>query len=450
MGLFGKKKEPAIEPDYLGMPGIGAVTDTTFEPQKDYPLSVSFTPGFQEMVSLDPLSITPSALYRNQPAVRICVNFLASNAAHVNLKTYRRGDNDAREPAPESGLARSIQRPNPRMDRFQLISSLVSDFALYENAFWLKQAGRLYRIPPAYVTVKGGNILTGPGWYEVNTNGDPVRFEPEEIVHFCGYDPQDTRYGQTRLQSLRLILREEAEASRFRAIFWKKGARMDMVLLRPKDAGAWKEAAYNRFREGWRLFSRGGALEGETAVLEDGMTPKEISFSPKEAEFIKGREWALDMVATGYGIPLAMLSRTATPTFASMKEFHKVLYVDVLGPIFAAAESTINAQLAPDYAEDLYVEFNIEEKLQGDFESTADAFRSHVQVPDFSVNESRRVQNLPPIGDPGDPTNPFNIPAQPVNYAYGPEPAAAPAPELQSLPVAASLDKELTQMLEER
>lgn len=429
LGLFNRKK-PTTELAPVEPIGAVAGVETTFEPQADYPLSVSFTPGLEQLIVEDSL-VEPSGLYRHQPAVRICVDYLAQNMAQLNLKSYKRVDEDQRESAADSRLAKSIQRPNPRETRFEMLYALVADWALYANAFWLKQPGdRLYRIPPQYVTIRGGNLLTGPGWFEVNTNGTPVRFEPEEIVHFCGYTPEDTRYGQSRLHALRQILREEAEASRFRAIFWRKGARMDMVLLRPKEAGNWKQPAFDRFMEGWRKFSRGGALEGETAILEDGMTPKEISFSPKEAEFVKGREWALDIVATAYGIPLAMLSRTNTATYASMREFHKVLYQDVLGPICAMIESTINTQLAPDYGDDLYVEFNIAEKLQGDFEQSADAFRSHVQVPDLSVNESRKRQNLPPIGDPDDPENPFNIPAQPTNYAYGPAPAA-PEPKLE-------------------
>jgi hypothetical protein len=83
-------------------------------------------------------------------------------------------------------------------------------------------------------------------------------------------------------------------------------------------------------------------------------------------------------------------------------------------------ESAINAQLVPEFNDDdLYVEFNIDEKLQGDFEQQAAAARNSVQVPWESVNGIRRKRNEPPIGDPNDPNNPYNQPARPTNYAYG-------------------------------
>jgi HK97 family phage portal protein len=427
------------QPDRHPSPSFGAnFGDRGFNPQTEYRISANFSPSLENAIHLDGESGVPDAVYRKQPAVRICVDFLALNIAHLNLKTYRRGANAEREPASDSPLAALIQRPNPRTTRFDLIRATVADFALYENAFWLKaregDARRLYRIPPYCVTVKGGNILTGPESYELNTNGTPQPFSPDQIIHFTGYHPTETRYGQSRLHALRMVLREEAEASRFRGKFWSKGARMDLVLKRPISAGKWSEEAFKRFREGWRQFSRGGSLEGDTAVLEDDMDVKEVSFSPKDAEFIAGREWALDVVATAYQIPLAMLSRTKSPTYASMKEFHKVLYVDVLGPWNAMIESTLAAQLVPEFDDpDLYVEFNIDEKLQGDFESQAQAARQSVQVPWMSVDEMRAKRGEPPYGGV------YARPARPKNYLYGDEePETEPAAALQVVENAAT------------
>lgn len=151
------------------------------------------------------------------------------------------------------------------------------------------------------------------------------------------------------------------------------------------------------------------------------------SFSPREAEFVAGREFSLDTVATAYQIPLALLSRKNTATFASMREFHKMLYVDVLGPWNALIERTIWLQLIPEFNDpDLYVEFNIDEKLQGDFETQAQALRQAVQVPFMSVNDARALRNLKRIDDPK-----FDQPATPANYNYGGAPVAQAAPGLR-------------------
>lgn len=399
--------------------------------------NVTVSESLETALRLEGTIVNPDLVYKTQPAVYICVNFLGQNVGHTKLKTYRAMGDNEHTPAPDSELARLLKRPNPRMTGFDLIHALVCDWALWDDAYWLKaragDARRLYRLPPAFVTAVGGDILTGPSGYNVNTGQtSPKTFSPEEIVHFHGYNSRDTRSGQSRLAPLRMVLREESEASKFRGKFWEKGAQFDGILKRPVDAPVWDDDQIKRFREGWRKYRNSGALAGETAVLEDGMDYGQASFSPKDAEFILGREWALDVVATAYHIPLSVLSRKQTSTFASAKEFRKALYVDTLGPINAMIESAVNLYLVPEFDDpDLFVEFNIAEKLQGDFESSADAWRSAVQVPWETVNGARLKNNEPPIGDPNDPDNPFNIPAMPANYSYGgtqEAPTPAPAP----------------------
>jgi HK97 family phage portal protein len=416
--------------------------------------NVMVSPSLETALRLDGTFVNPDRIYRTQPAVRICVDFLAYGIAHTALKTYRRVSDSERESASDSQLGQLLLRPNPRMSAFELILALVSDWALWDDAYWLKarsgSALALYRLPPAFVVPTGGDILTGPSSYTVNTgSASPQVFPADEVVHFHGYNPRDTRLGQSKLQALAMVLREETEASRWRAKFWEKSARKEGLLKRPSSAPEWDQAEKDRFREGWRLFQRHGSLEGETPILEDDMDYVEAAFSPKDSEFIAGREWALDTVATAYNIPLSALSRKQTPTFASAKEFRKSVYVDTYGPIDAMIESTIAMQLVPEFDDpDLYCEFNIAEKLQGDFESSADAFRGAVQVPWMSVNGARIKNNEAPIGDPNDPNNPFNIPATPANYGYT-SPDSLPAPPALVVPAAGNGHKEIVSLLED-
>lgn len=396
-----------------------------------------FTPGAVEFVRLFGESASLSALYRRQWAVRTCVNYLALNIAHLNLKVYRKVSESERESAQDSPLATLLQRPNPRTSRFDMIRGTVSDLAIYDNAYWMKRfignARELYRLPPSFVAVQGGNILTGPSKYvvDVGNGGRAVELKPDEVVHFRGYNADDTRVGSSPLEALRSILAEEVAASKHREGFWKNAARREGVIERPVEAPPLDDDGLKRLGESFASRTAGAENAGKTPILEEGSHWNPDSFSPKDSEFIAGRQFALDTVATEYGIPLALLSRSSTPTFASLKEFHKALYVDVLGPWNAMIEGALWLQLLPDFDDpDLYVEFNIEEKLQGDFESTADAMRSHVQVPDMSVNEARKIRNLPPLDDPA-----FDEPARPSNYTYsGQEPTPA---ALTGLPAAA-------------
>lgn len=387
---------------------------------------VSYSPEIRDLLGLDGATRPPATLYDTQHAVRICVDFLARNGAQCALRGYTFGSEDTRSRSripDDHPFARLIREPNPTTTWYQLDYGVRADRILYDNAFvWKASKGdarRLYRIPPAYITPKGGNIVTGPDRYELTTvSGPPKVLEPEEVIHFHGYDPVDPRVGASVLRALRNILREEVEASRQRSKFWERGARFGGFIERPKDA-SWSDTAFNRFNTGLMEWMRGGAREQTWMVLEDGMKPNPIGFSPQDAQFMEGREFALEMVATAMHIPLALLSRTDSQAFASVKEFHKILYMDTLGPWNADLEATWNRYLVSDFDDVDFAEYWIDEKLQGDFEQQAAAARQSVQVPWQSVNDMRRIRNMPPIGDPNDPANPYNLPARPGNYDYG-------------------------------
>jgi HK97 family phage portal protein len=381
---------------------------------------VEYTAAQNDLLFVDGTGQSYSTLYRTQYAVRTCVNFLALNIAPLNLKTYLKTSDGERLEVPGHPLAQLLQRPNPRTTRYEMIRGTVSDLAIYDNAYWLKvfegNQRELYRIPPSYVTPRGGSLLTGPRLYQINAGGGPRDFKPDRIVHFKGYDPSDPRQGVSPLEALRSIMNEEISASRHRTGFWKNAARHDGIIERPLEAPDWSTAAEQRFRVQWAQKQAGHGNAGKAAILADGMKWVPDSFSPREAEFMAGREFALDTVATQYQIPLAMLSRKGAATFASMKEFRKVMYVDTLGPWNAMMEGTIWLQLVPDFdtSGDLYTEFNIDEKLQGDFEAQAEALRQSVQVPWMTVNEARALRGFPRIDN-----SDFDEPAVPVNYLLG-------------------------------
>jgi len=70
---------------------------------------------------------------------------------------------------------------------------------------------------------------------------------------------------------------------------------------------------------------------GKTAVLEEGMTWKQASFSARDSEYLAGRKLTREECARAYHIPLPMVGILDHATFSNIKEQHKNLYQDCLG-----------------------------------------------------------------------------------------------------------------------
>lgn len=354
---------------------------------------------------------TYAAIWRSQPNVRTVVEFLARNIAQLGLPLFRRISDDDRQRLGrrDHGFVRTLRKPNPGTTRYRLINDTVHDLGIYFNAFWLKlrpPSGELgvIRLPADQMEVEG--TLLPSRYYWTAPTGRRRDFAPSEIVHFSGYDPLNALMGISPLETLRQVLAEEAAAGEYRQFFWENAARMEGVIERPATAPEWDAEQRGIFRTEWQEAMAGGANSGKTAVLEDGMTWKPIGFSMKASEYLGARKLTREECAAAYHIPLPMVGILDHATFSNIREQHKQLYQDSLGPWLVMLEEEIERQLLTDDAygepdEDLYVEFNIQEKLKGAFEEQADSIYKLVGGPVMTRNEGRARLNLGRMDDDG-------------------------------------------------
>lgn len=374
-------------------------------------MSLSWSSGSLQMY--DQYWYDYATLYRTQPNVRTCVDFLARNIAQLGLHVFRRVNETDRQRLRDHPLARLIAQPNPYTTRYRLIEALMGDLGVWFNAYWLKVRGgggqlALLRIPPALVSVAGGLVPTA---YEINLGSKTLKLAPDEIVHFRGFNAESSVLGLSPLETLRRVLAEEAASADYREHFWQNSARMNGIIMRPKDAGQWSLAARERFKREFEALYSGGENSGRTAILEEGMTWKETTFNAQESEYLAGRKLTREECARAYHIPLPMVGILDHATFSNIREQHKNLYQDALGPWLTMIEEEIELQLLREMedSDGVYCEFNIQEKLAGSFEEQVASLQSAVGVPWMTVNEARARMNLPSQKDGDGLATPLNM-----------------------------------------
>ncbi len=351
------------------------------------------------------------AIYRTQSNVRTVVDFLARNIAQLGLHVFRRVSDTDRVRLADHPLAALIGRPNPYTTRYRLIESLMIDLGIFFNAYWLKLQGDpigLLRIPPEVVTVFGDLVPTG---YEISFSGRVMKVEPGQMVHFRGHNPDSALFGLSPMETLRRILAEEHAMGDYREYYWRNAARMNGVIERPADAPEWSEAARERFKSEFEALYAGGTNSGKTAILEEGMSWKQTSFSARDSEYLEGRKLTREEVARAYHVPLPMVGILDHATFSNIEAQHKHLYQDCLGPWLKMIEEDMELQLLPDFEDSrgVYVEFNIAEKLAGSFEEQTKALQSSVGAPYMTRNEARARMNLPSLPDGDQLVTPLNV-----------------------------------------
>jgi len=376
------------------------------------------TASYGSLTLYNQLSYDYAELYRSQPNVRTCVDFLARNIAQLGLHVFRRVSETDRVRLRDHPLAELIALPLPaqfKVTRYRLIESLVGDLGVYFNAYWLKvRRGDdapvgLMRIPPEYVDVMGGLLPTG---YKVNLTSGPVQIGLEEMVHFRGYNAESAIVGLSPLETLRRVLAEEHAAGDYREYFWRNAARQAGVITRPATAPEWSPTARERFKNEFEQLYSGAENSGKTAILEEDMDWKPMTFNAQESEYLAGRKLTREECARAYHIPLPMVGILDHATFSNIKEQHKNLYQDALGPWLAMIEEDIALQLLPEFEDrtGVYCEFNIQEKLQGSFDEQTKALQSAVGRAWMTPDEARARMNMPSLGgDAAELGTPLNV-----------------------------------------
>ena len=344
-------------------------------------------------------------LYRSQPSVRMAVDLLARNVAQMGLHLYRRTSDNSRvrdrEAAPAQLLARP-HGPGGGCSAFHLLLETVLHFAIYGEAFWWKAGPdgartSLWVVNPRTLTpVTDGLSVTAYDWTLEHRR---ARTGAGNFVRFWWPDPEDSTRACPLLETLRQTIAEDQAAQRHRASVWRNGARWAGVIERPKAAGLWTDPQRQRFRTQLEQEFAGEVGAGRIVVLEDDMKFNKTTFSPAETQAYETRKENANEITRTYQIPLPMAGILDHATFSNIKEQHRNLYQDCLGPVMVQLEEGLQVQLLDEYGlfDTHYFEFNVNEKLKGSFEEQVGSLARAIDGPWMTPNEGRARLNLPAV-----------------------------------------------------
>lgn len=357
------------------------------------------------------LNYTAKELYQTQDNLQAVVNFLSNSIAQLPLKVYRRDGETERSRDRDSVAAKLLWRPNEDQTEFEFIRALAIEYFVFGNVYvWLlpdaesESRYQLRIVPSEWIIYSENGSVYSPNTIRIcNRNGGTAVDVPRtEFIQFKTYSAGNPGGFLSPVSALRQTLQEQVEAGKFRRELWKSSGRLNAQIIRPKDVAPWDDEARKRFatafRESW---GRGGSKAGSIPIMEDGMEIKPFSTSFKESEWSQSVKLSRESVAAAYGVNPSLIWHSDTQTYASSKDNARALYAECLGPVIQMLQQRINAFLLPMIGADdnLYVEFDLTEKLKGSFEELAGILQSATGRPWMMVDEARAQMNMPPLPD---------------------------------------------------
>ena len=359
----------------------------------------------------DPERMSPDDIYRTQPHLRTVVGFIATNVAQLGLHAFKR-EGEERSRVRDGEVSEWLRKPNSEQTMYEFVEQLVGELALYDAAYvWVFQGPDHMEskvIPTKWVTTTENafGMVKTFSFVDPTDDTNHAWIDPSEICRFVSWSPGSSSGGSSKVDTLRLIISEQAAAWKERAQVAKRKGRVGGFFSRPADApkDGWDNGARKRFMDMVHDFTGDhGARAGEDMLLEDGITYSRGSRTPQESQWADSVKLSLVTCAQVYHVNPTMVGVLDNANYSNVKEFNRSLYTDSLGPIIKQLEDRLNAFLMPMLGvdADVFVEFNVEAKLRGSFEERAAVISKATGGPWWTRNEARKLDNMPPV-DGGD------------------------------------------------
>lgn len=395
---------------------------------KSYPFASNTTTttgasaGYLELLTRNPSAVTYEAIVRSQPILYAAVMKRVKGIARNPLKVYQFGvDGESRTRVRAHPVAQLIRKPHPYGYEYRWKSVIGWDVNVHGEGLAVKVREQgpgstpveFWPVPWRYVSMiedQHGNILG----YNVLVNGTEYYLGREDVFHV-------QLQGGSPLAPLRRTLALEDAAQTYQGENMKNGIAPRTAFTTPNKIS---ENALPRLREDLMKLYAGTENSGNVGVFDNGLTPTKIGLSPVDLDLISQRKLSRDEVCAVYDMAPQLLG-LENGNYASTSEYRRALY-DSIATDLTMIEEAFNAYvIAPEPAWDgVFAEFDTNELLRPDPETRARMHMLTQQSSTTTVNERRRVENLPPIQDAAAdtvfmPQNMAPVGAQPLTPGGG-------------------------------
>lgn len=336
-------------------------------------------------------------------AVYSCVRILSETLAGLPLHVYKYNDSGGKEKNLRHPLYKLLHdEPNPEMTSFAFRETLMSHLLLWGNAYAqiIRNARgeviSLYPLMPNKMTVdrdSSGRLfyLYQRGSEDAPTLGKEhqVYLSPSDVLHIPGLG-FDGLVGYSPIAMAKNAVGLAIATEEYGAKFFANGASPGGVLEHP---GTIKDP--QKIKESWNAAYQGSGNAHRVAVLEEGMKYQPIGISPEQAQFLETRKFQINEIARIFRVPPHMLADLEKSSFSNIEQQSLEFVKYTLDPwVVRWEQSMCRALLMESEKPNVFIKFNVDGLLRGDYVSRMSGYATARQNGWMSANDIRELENL--------------------------------------------------------
>jgi HK97 family phage portal protein len=339
-------------------------------------------------------------------AVFAGVRLISESVGSIPLQPYRRREERGRDVAREHRLYRLLHdEPNPEQTSMEM-REMVQGFATMAGTGFIEierdgggHPKHLWPITPHRVTAfrdRAGKLF----WMVRTPNGGDRRVHADSMIPIRGFSRGGV-FGVDVIQLMRESIGLTLAAEEYGARFFGSGSTVSGVLEHPEKIS---KDAQERLRDSWQEIHSGLENAHRIAILEEGMTWKQIGANPQHAQMIETRKFQVAEVARILNLPPHLLRDLERATYSNV-EHQGIEFVTIsIRPWCVRWEQALKKYLLTEEEKrTMYIEHTLEGLLRGDLKSRNEAYAIGRQWGWYSANDVNELENRNPLpGKQGD------------------------------------------------
>ncbi|MFJ3259663.1 phage portal protein [Pseudomonas sp. NPDC086581] len=350
------------------------------------------------------IAVTPESALA-LPILQNCVTLLAETIGQLPLELYQRKQHGQREAATNHPLYDVLRyQPNGFQTPFEWLECSQMALGLRGNAYSFcerRSDGNVTAVWPLHtekVTVlKGGDLLP---YYRVGATSEPL---PMRMIHHVRWGSLNHYVGQSPIQLHAESVGLALAVRRYTSKTFANGTSVSGVIERPKEAPRISDqATIDRITGQWGEKYSGMDNTKKVALLQEGMQFRPISMTNVDADIINIIKASGSDIARIYKVPLPLVNDLEKANYNTLEQLLIQFVVFCALPwVKRHEQSMMRDFLLPKDRRNYFIEFNLSGLLRGDQQSRYQAYAVGRQWGWLSVNDIRRLENMPPV-DGGD------------------------------------------------
>lgn len=328
------------------------------------------------------------------PAVACAVNFLGGTMAGLPLKVYKKTKTGRDEV--KGGLANLLHRAvNPGCSSYEW-RKYSYDQELTEGRQYTfierntaRRITNLWPLDPSLVTPFRRN---GVKQYRYVENGQTFTYDAAEIIDIPFMLKRDMISHRSPIKMAERQIAIAVAIDRYGSAFFANGGVPALQMIGQMES----PAAVRRASEDVSLAVKQANREGNNVLaMPANHELKPIATDPEKMQMEKAQRFLIEQFARVWNLPPAFLQDLTHGTFSNTEQQDLQFVKHSLRRHVEQGEQEMNLKLFGAGPSNIYVEYNIDGLLRGDFKTRMEGYATAIQNAIKKPNEIRALENSP-------------------------------------------------------